>query len=268
MHQPRHLGETIQRFNGGRKAFQEAFESLGKMSLDFQNHLISAARDTVGSLELALKVYLFSYCYIKLTPEDKKKKTQNPTFDDLMQMMKKYADPPLDTPLIEKLYDYRDLRNRAEHDASIPYIEHLQEASNTIREFLLKYLSVPEEKLLTTREIWEESQQVKHVYDPRVFFSGGMPNTSDIAKNVDVRRTQYIQDWIDENDTHQEAWQKILFEQGESTSSRRKVRVVIVYGHRGSGKKTLCKRMIYDLQQASIPVIDRLADPLSEKDAK
>lgn len=99
--------------------------------------------------------------------------------------------------------------------------------------------------------------------DPVSFYSGGLATPSDIAANLDVPRTQYIHEWTDENGNHHKAWKDLLLTQAKNTLSEKKFRVVIVYGHRGSGKTTLCKRMIHDLVASSIPVIDMLADTLA-----
>jgi predicted phosphodiesterase/energy-coupling factor transporter ATP-binding protein EcfA2 len=99
--------------------------------------------------------------------------------------------------------------------------------------------------------------------DPVSFYSGGLATPSDIAANLDVPRTQYIHEWTDENANHHKAWKDLLLTQAKNTLSEKKFRVVIVYGHRGSGKTTLCKRMIHDLMASSIPVFDILGDTLA-----
>jgi len=101
--------------------------------------------------------------------------------------------------------------------------------------------------------------------DPVAFFSGGLPTEADITANLDVPRTQYIIIWTDEKGP-KKAWKDLLFTQASETLSRKKIRLVILYGHRGSGKTTLCKRMMYDLKTSSNPVVDLLADPLSHGD--
>ncbi|MDP3030411.1 MAG: metallophosphoesterase, partial [Deltaproteobacteria bacterium] len=98
--------------------------------------------------------------------------------------------------------------------------------------------------------------------DPAAFFSGGLPTEADIAADLDVLRTQYIKTWTDEKGQPKKAWKDVLFTQASGTS-KKKIRVVIVYGHRGSGKTTLCKRMMHDLKTSSTPIVDLLADPLA-----
>jgi len=99
--------------------------------------------------------------------------------------------------------------------------------------------------------------------DPIAFYSGGLATQTDIAANLDVPRTQYVRTWTDEKGIPQKAWKDLLFTQAKKTLSEKKLRLVIVYGHRGSGKTTLCKRMMHDLNASSIPVIDFLNSPLA-----
>lgn len=99
--------------------------------------------------------------------------------------------------------------------------------------------------------------------DPVSFYSGGLATQSDIAANLDMPRTQYMNKWTDENGNPHRAWKDMLLTQAKDALSEKKFRVVIVYGHRGSGKTTLCKRMIHDLMASSIPTVDILGDTLA-----
>ncbi|MBE9574640.1 MAG: metallophosphoesterase [Proteobacteria bacterium] len=101
--------------------------------------------------------------------------------------------------------------------------------------------------------------------DPIAFYSGGSANQADIAASLDVPRTQYVKTWTDENGVPQKAWKDLLFTQAEETISEKRVRLVILYGHRGSGKTTLCKRMVHDLNESLIPAIDFLTIPLASE---
>lgn len=99
--------------------------------------------------------------------------------------------------------------------------------------------------------------------DPKAFFSGGLATEGDIAENFDVLRTQYISELKGERGKgkaeSKASWRELLFTQASKESSKKNIRVVIVYGHRGSGKTTLCKRMIHDLKEKSIPVLDLMS---------
>jgi hypothetical protein len=111
-------------------------------------------------------------------------------------------------------------------------------------------------------------REVEHVTaDPRAFYTGGMVTKADIAAGLDVPRTRYTSNWMDEKNVQQESWKKRLFAQADATLSQKTVRVVVVYEHSGSGKTTLCRRMAYDLEvEKSIPVVPRFAVGLREAD--
>lgn len=99
--------------------------------------------------------------------------------------------------------------------------------------------------------------------DPIAFYSGGLAKNADIIANLDVPRTQYIKSWTDEKGVLQNAWKDKLLAQAKRTLSKKKFCIVVVYGHRGSGKTTLCKRMMHDLNDSSIPIVDLLTETLS-----
>lgn len=99
--------------------------------------------------------------------------------------------------------------------------------------------------------------------NPRAFYSGHPASDADIAGGLDVPRTQYVREWTDELGHVQRPWRESLLRhltdiQAESA----KVLVVALYGHRGSGKTTLSRRMIHELRAADLPVVDLLGLPL------
>jgi hypothetical protein len=104
--------------------------------------------------------------------------------------------------------------------------------------------------------------------DPTYFYAGRKVTQADVEANLDVPRTQYVSTWQDEQGLPQTAWSKRLFDQALDTLSKRRVRIVILYGHRGSGKTTLCRRMIHDLRDSSIPAFDLLTETLTRRHAK
>ena len=79
--------------------------------------------------------------------------------------------------------------------------------------------------------------------NPKAFYSGGPAKVADIRDNLDVPRTQYVDDWKG----------KLLDPDLSEISGPS---LIIVCGPSGSGKLTLCKRMIYDLKENSILTID------------
>jgi len=96
--------------------------------------------------------------------------------------------------------------------------------------------------------------------NPRAFYSGGSASDGDIAAELDIPRTQFVRTWSNERGESQKAWRERLL--ADIRSPRTGFRVVALYGHRGSGKTTLCRRMIRELRAAAIPVVDLLALPL------
>jgi len=102
-------------------------------------------------------------------------------------------------------------------------------------------------------------------FNPISFYSGGLAKEADIAANLDILRTQYIESWKEEDKegdiVFNRAWKDKLCDKNVMEDG---VRIIVIYGHRGSGKTTLCRRMIYDLNKAfSIPVIDMLNETLA-----
>lgn len=146
------LGHTLDRFNQGCSFFQAAIGAWGDGELlAYEAALRKAATEAIGALEWALKVYLRSFCRARMAAEDVPK-LRRPNFDDLMTLMRKYADPPLKTNTVSLLYEYRDLfRNAAEHDASVPPSQELHDAIEEVREVILSYLPVDEHQLRTVR---------------------------------------------------------------------------------------------------------------------
>ena len=142
------LGHTIDRFNQGCSFFQKAIDAWkeGNM-IEYETALRKAATEAVGALEWALKTYLRSICRNRIKTEDYQKLIR-PKFHDMMILMQEYADPPLESRTVNQLYGYREeFRNKAEHEASIPPSEDLNNAIQEIRQMILTYLPVDENQL-------------------------------------------------------------------------------------------------------------------------
>lgn len=142
------LPKVIDRFNQGCTFYQEAMRAVEDKNMPkYETDLRKSATETIGALEWALKFYLRNICRGKITTEDQPQLKQ-PDFNQLITLMDKYADPPLDTANVSQLYHYRDLfRNAGEHDASIPPSQELQIAIQTIQKILQTYLLIEEVKL-------------------------------------------------------------------------------------------------------------------------
>ncbi len=106
---PPKLGFVLQRYNQDCSYYQKAFDSWKAASMpEYENALREAATASIGALEWALKVYLRSVRRDVIAEEDTPKLRQ-PTFHNLMSLMRKYADPPIDGERVNLLYDYRSL---------------------------------------------------------------------------------------------------------------------------------------------------------------
>jgi len=201
----RNLDKTLKRFNNGCSFFQQAIEFWKCGSLpEYESKSSLAAREIIGSLEIALKVYLNSICHEKRSLEDKAQFRKNPTFDDLMTMMDTYADPKLDVEITRLLYEYRLLRNLAEHDEAIPPSENLYEATTTIRQIILTYLPVKEEQLKTINvpEEWghklDSSSHRRNEGD--IFIPYYMPYRGTSVFTGREKELEYLHQYLKQND--------------------------------------------------------------------
>ncbi len=158
------LNRTLHRFNQGCRDYNRAIKAWKDHRIsEYEHALGSAATETIGALEWALKVYLRSVCRGKVLPEDSPRLKQ-PNFDDLMKLMQKYASPPIEETTVNRLYDYRDLfRNPAEHHASVPPVQDLGEAIRTIRGIILDYLPVEEVQLETISELIARDVEIQRL---------------------------------------------------------------------------------------------------------
>jgi len=143
-YQPRNLAKAVDRFKRGQRRYQQAMSAFksGNMSA-YEQELLASASFIVGALEWTLKIYLRQACHG--TKDFSKVKHAN--FHTLMTLMQQYAEPKILPEAVHQLYDAREIRNAAEHEAVTPSAEELGRAIDTIRQVMLTYLPVTEEEL-------------------------------------------------------------------------------------------------------------------------
>jgi serine/threonine protein kinase len=135
------LSETVDRYQRGVSFYQEAMDAMQVGNPPkYEKALLSAAPLVVGALEWGLKIYLGDAC--RGTKDYGKVHRAN--FHTMMTLMQQHAKPLLKPEQVRKFYDYREMRNRAEHDRIIPPSEPLGEAINSIRRFMIEYLHIEE----------------------------------------------------------------------------------------------------------------------------
>lgn len=142
------LSQIISRFNAGCNHLDKAMLAIAQRSFaEYEYQLVSAGGAVIGTLEWAAKHYLRQYCRGRMSPEDATSLHQ-PTFNTLIQLLRKYAQPPLEETILAVFEEYRrTIRNPAEHDASVPSTETLNEAVNAVRQFLIQYNQIDSSQL-------------------------------------------------------------------------------------------------------------------------
>ncbi|MGB0388911.1 MAG: hypothetical protein ACPGWR_29165 [Ardenticatenaceae bacterium] len=146
------IENVINRFNQGCASFQRAMNAWQDGALiEYQNALNSAATEVVGALEWVLRIYLMSKAISRTSRIEQFQLNDNPTFHTLVSMMKRYAVPALSDDEVSMFYDYRTLRNSAEHYATVPDSQKLYEAIEFTRQFVTRYLQVEDGKLKNVR---------------------------------------------------------------------------------------------------------------------
>ncbi|MGE3279573.1 MAG: hypothetical protein AB7H90_05305 [Alphaproteobacteria bacterium] len=151
---------VLQAFRDGLNAYKRAREQLLREQWDiFEPSLRLAAKETVNSLELAMKVHLR---YHKRQERIRVNRTdylrlRNPNFDDLITLLKAYGEPPLDDDTAEIFFSYREMRNEVEHGGVIPSIPAVDQAIHDIGKAIIRLLQIndeqlpPKPQLVTTR---------------------------------------------------------------------------------------------------------------------
>ncbi len=114
---------------------------------NYETTLTHSARQIIGALELGIKVYLKGVIGSNLAPQHKEQLDKKPNFYQQIELLKIYAEPTISEEMISAFFDYRSIRNPAEHDAAVPPVIPLHDAVNTIRKFFVTYLPVEEDKL-------------------------------------------------------------------------------------------------------------------------
>src|SRR5690242_19135604 len=103
------LSDITDKFNRGCDAYQKAMVAVSQANLPlYEREVRTAAGFVVGALEWALKIYLRRERRDQML-EDDRLKLRQPSFHDLMELMKRYADPSLEARDANRLYDYREL---------------------------------------------------------------------------------------------------------------------------------------------------------------
>jgi energy-coupling factor transporter ATP-binding protein EcfA2 len=187
-------------------------------------------------------------------------------------LKKLFASLPAGIPLAGAIYesfvsklDKKEKHELSEQIKNFKILKRKKSYLEVINELDLRHEDIIEkeklDQLLESFEATSESNLLSS--DPAAFYSGGAASPGDIAANLDVLRTQYIGAWTDIQGAPQKAWKSLLFKEAKKTLQKKKSRFVIIYGHRGSGKTTLCRRMSHDLKESSIPVIDLIPNTLS-----
>lgn len=137
------LSQAVNMFNRGCASFRRAMQAFeNKNSSEFQTALQGAARDVPDVLEWVLKIYLENFPDLDL--EDRRK-LDKPTFRDLLDLMDKYADPPLTKETRMRLFGYRSLRNKITHHGAIPPVEEVRNVIEETRRIILTYFPGVEE---------------------------------------------------------------------------------------------------------------------------
>jgi hypothetical protein len=136
---------SIDRFVRGCRDFEQAIGSLemGQIS-DYEAAVSSAAQRVGNALELAMKFHLKSVCDGRILSSNGEE-IDKPSFFQLVQGMEHYGEPPLDPEIGSRLFDYRDLRNQAEHKATVPPFEALHSALLETRHIILTYLDIDDQ---------------------------------------------------------------------------------------------------------------------------
>ena len=162
------LNSTIDRYNQGCSFFQRAIVAWEKGHFaDYENSLRKAATEAIGAVEWGLKIYLRQVRRASIPPQEHMQLKQ-PTFNDLMLLMRQYAEPRMDPNTESNLFTYRDMfRNAAEHDGSIPPVQELYAALATIRRVFLMYLPIHAEDLRTVNDpsvLFEPIERMRSEY--------------------------------------------------------------------------------------------------------
>jgi hypothetical protein len=183
------LSQTVQMFNQGCASFERAMHAFeNKNSSEFQTALQGAARDIPDVLEWALKIYLENFP--ELDPQDRRK-LDKPSFSDLINLMEKYADPPLTRETRIRLFGYRAMRNKVTHQGAIPPVEEVQNAIEGTRQTILTYIPGVEEDHLKRVSGLEEAGEIEvgviKERKPELVTPSQSPTSSDVHPQAESR---------------------------------------------------------------------------------
>jgi tetratricopeptide (TPR) repeat protein len=145
--------KIVRRFAGGVSAYQRARAHVNRGEFDeYEQALTMAAREATGALEWTLKAHLRYHERRATMDKADADKLKQPTFDVLVRLMKQYADPPLDNERASRFFEYRDIRNEAEHDGVIPSLRTVEEILSGTRDAIRELLRVEETALPIVRD--------------------------------------------------------------------------------------------------------------------
>jgi superfamily I DNA and/or RNA helicase len=186
----RNLGKTIDRFNQSCSFLKRAVTAWKEENFqEYETMLVKAATYTIDALEWSLKIYLRNFCRDRITAEDAAK-LKHPNFDELMDLMQKYADPQLEPETVDLLFDSRELRGAAEYELSDPPFQELYDAIQVTCRLIVAYLPVQESQL---RRVVVPAQNEVPITSQAVHKeTGGARGKSGMAKLI-ARRYELVQ---------------------------------------------------------------------------
>jgi hypothetical protein len=203
---------TVALFNQGCASFERAVQASGA---EAETARISAARDIPDSLEWALKIYLQNFPKL---PSEARRKLRHPNFNDLINLMKMYGDPPLDDATGRQMYGYRDMRNEATHKGAIPPINEVRNAMEGVSHFLRTYLNVSNEQLNRTKSPKPEldlgvlRQRINRLFDDVTLTAFCLDNFTEVYDkfSAGMRRDEKITLLLDYCRRDPEQYQRLL----------------------------------------------------------
>lgn len=291
--------KVADRFAQAARDYELAMQAMETKNLrQYERHLVSAAQHLGGALEWALKAYLRGDARPRMSLPDQDKLKQ-PNFHDMCELITAYAIPAIDPALLSRLYDCRsELRNPAEHQGTVPSVDHLVDGFAAVAEIVRTYLpqvasdiNVPVVDALTDPGVQQllraylESIKVQHKYmdlggiSPKVGSKVVRIQMSDLfvplraASDEDIAR-------VDALDGPEVGFERlpIAVEDGAAPGKGRRLSMVaevvrkrrlVLLGDPGSGKSTVVRYLCYSIAEHSsavgglaglVPILIRAAD--------
>lgn len=140
--------KVLQRFREGVASMKRAKNAIACSEFDlYEQALRATACSATGALEWTLKAHLRHHARRSRMAKEDEDRLRQPTFEVLVRLMKTYGDPPLDDETADRYFEYRDIRNMAEHDAAIPSMRALQDILRSTRIAIVSLLRVEDSDL-------------------------------------------------------------------------------------------------------------------------